>query len=326
MDKKIIGLFVGAVIFIWLVAFAVTIRAAVVPYAWIATTRNADNDANAVYFISPPSSSANGIMGWHGPSLNPIYWLLDGSTLEYNGEQIRVGTIQQSNVNGLVSALASKVSTSSLATVAFSGNYNDLTNKPTIPAAQIQSDWDQASTTALDFIKNKPSIPSGTVTSVGIISSDFSVSGSPVTSAGVITLNLNTTGTPGTYTNVTVNNKGIVTAGTTRIYNNGVSRTQNSNYTISTTRDSIISCSAPVSWTLNALLSGSASVFFEYSTTSGSTWAPITNVGKQLSILSTGGQDDMNFSGSVPANVLTRIRTTSSNMTIGSIFCQETYQ
>ena len=40
----------------------------------------------------------------------------------------------------------------------FSGSYNDLTNKPTIPAAQIQSDWNQSDTTALDYIKNKPAI------------------------------------------------------------------------------------------------------------------------------------------------------------------------
>jgi len=35
-------------------------------------------------------------------------------------------------------------------------NYNSLTNKPTIPATQIQSDWTQANTESLDFIKNKP--------------------------------------------------------------------------------------------------------------------------------------------------------------------------
>lgn len=42
----------------------------------------------------------------------------------------------------------------------FSGNYNDLTNKPTIPAEQIQSDWNQTNTASKDFIKNKPTIPS----------------------------------------------------------------------------------------------------------------------------------------------------------------------
>ena len=46
-----------------------------------------------------------------------------------------------------------------LATVATSGDYDDLINKPTIPAAQIQSDWDQADNTQVDFIKNKPYVP-----------------------------------------------------------------------------------------------------------------------------------------------------------------------
>lgn len=34
-----------------------------------------------------------------------------------------------------------------------------IKNKPTIPAAQIQSDWNQGSNTQPDYIKNKPSIP-----------------------------------------------------------------------------------------------------------------------------------------------------------------------
>lgn len=46
-----------------------------------------------------------------------------------------------------------------LKTVAFTGSYNDLSNKPTIPAAQVQSNWTQTTTTAVDYIKNKPTIP-----------------------------------------------------------------------------------------------------------------------------------------------------------------------
>ncbi len=42
----------------------------------------------------------------------------------------------------------------------FSGSYNDLTNKPIIPLAQIKSDWLQTDNTKLDFINNKPVIPS----------------------------------------------------------------------------------------------------------------------------------------------------------------------
>lgn len=56
--------------------------------------------------------------------------------------------------------LAGYVESSDLATVATSGSYNDLSNKPNIPAAQVQSDWNQTDNTALDFIKNKPTIPS----------------------------------------------------------------------------------------------------------------------------------------------------------------------
>ena len=70
--------------------------------------------------------------------------------------------------------VVSVTGTSNLATVATTGSYNDLLNQPalfsgayadlsgtpTIPSAQIQSDWNQASNVALDFIKNKPTIPS----------------------------------------------------------------------------------------------------------------------------------------------------------------------
>ena len=34
-----------------------------------------------------------------------------------------------------------------------------IQNKPAIPAAQVQSDWDQSDNTQVDYIKNKPSIP-----------------------------------------------------------------------------------------------------------------------------------------------------------------------
>ena len=44
-------------------------------------------------------------------------------------------------------------------TVAESGSYNDLSNKPSIPDAQIQSDWNQSDNTKKDYIKNKPTIP-----------------------------------------------------------------------------------------------------------------------------------------------------------------------
>ena len=55
--------------------------------------------------------------------------------------------------------LTDKANTADLATVATTGSYNDLTDQPTIPAGQIQSDWNQANNLLPDFIKNKPVIP-----------------------------------------------------------------------------------------------------------------------------------------------------------------------
>ena len=44
-------------------------------------------------------------------------------------------------------------------------DYSLLSNTPTIPDAQIQSDWEQTVTTAKDYIKNKPTIPAAQVNS-----------------------------------------------------------------------------------------------------------------------------------------------------------------
>lgn len=67
---------------------------------------------------------------------------------------------QPSDNAALANALNAKADVSSLATVATSGSYNDLTNKPTIPAAQVNSDWNASSGVAK--ILNKPTIPTKT--------------------------------------------------------------------------------------------------------------------------------------------------------------------
>lgn len=60
--------------------------------------------------------------------------------------------------NAIAAAIAAKADTASLAPVATSGSFNDLTDKPVIPAAQVQSDWNQTNTASLDYIKNKPTV------------------------------------------------------------------------------------------------------------------------------------------------------------------------
>lgn len=51
-----------------------------------------------------------------------------------------------------------------LATVAHTGDFNDLINRPPQVTGQVQSNWEQTNETAVDFIKNKPTIGDATLT------------------------------------------------------------------------------------------------------------------------------------------------------------------
>ena len=94
-----------------------------------------------------------------------------------------------------VNDLTNYTLTSSLATVATSGSYNDLSNKPTIPAAQVNSDWNASSGVAQ--ILNKPSL--ATVATTGAYSD---LSGTPtIPTVNNATLTVTQNGTSaGTFT------------------------------------------------------------------------------------------------------------------------------
>lgn len=51
-----------------------------------------------------------------------------------------------------------------LAAVAHTGDFNDLINRPPQVSGQVQSNWEQTNETAVDFIKNKPTIGDATLT------------------------------------------------------------------------------------------------------------------------------------------------------------------
>ena len=91
-----------------------------------------------------------------------------------------------------------------LATVATSGKYTDLTDTPTIPDAQIQSDWTQSDDTKVDYIKNKPTIPTVndatlTITQNGTSKGTFTANDADNTTIEVSdTTYSNFTGTDGT--------------------------------------------------------------------------------------------------------------------------------
>lgn len=89
-------------------------------------------------------------------------YIYDGTVwiLQSNSEQ----TVSFANIAGqptdnsnLATALNAKANSADLATVATSGSYNDLSNKPTIPAEQVPADWE--ATTGVARILNKPTIP-----------------------------------------------------------------------------------------------------------------------------------------------------------------------
>lgn len=118
-------------------------------------------------------------------------------------------------VNNGSDGLSAYVEYDELATVATSGSYNDLVNKPTIPAAQIQSDWTQSDTSAVDYIKHKPTIPApyvlppATTSDLGgiIVGTNLSVDSDGVLSA------VDTTYTAGN--NIQINNNVISATNTT---------------------------------------------------------------------------------------------------------------
>ena len=119
---------------------------------------------------TPSVSNATGTLGWqYIVSVAGTQNLGAGSVAYAVGDQI----IHNGSVYIRIPAQTAQVQTNwtetnsalpafilnkpTLATVATSGSYSDLLNKPTIPAAQINSDWN--ATSGLAVILNKPTIP-----------------------------------------------------------------------------------------------------------------------------------------------------------------------
>lgn len=121
---------------------------------------------------------------------HPVYYYKDGAIRQWtNAEAGGISSVAWGGITGTLSnqtdlntALGTKANSADLAAVATSGSYNDLTNKPTIPAAQVNSDWNATSGKAqilnkptlatvatsgsYNNLSNKPTIPTaGTITS-----------------------------------------------------------------------------------------------------------------------------------------------------------------
>ena len=109
-----------------------------------------DNDqeapGNSYYY----GTNASGVKGW--------YAIVDniGLTCETLPDCAVIISITDDIVY-LLDTIALKANTADLGATAFSNDYNDLDNLPTIPAAQVNSDWN--ATSGVAEILNKPTIP-----------------------------------------------------------------------------------------------------------------------------------------------------------------------
>lgn len=122
-------------------------------------TRDENGNVSLVNDEAEPSpnyyygTNEEGVRGWYLTTDNI------GLTCETIGSCQTIIDIEAA-IDALEEEILLKADITSISAVGFSNDYNDLDNKPTIPAAQIQSDWNQSNNAALDFIKNKPTIPS----------------------------------------------------------------------------------------------------------------------------------------------------------------------
>lgn len=126
-------------------------------------TVNSDAAYNGTYKLTFPNKAGTIALTSDLPTVNNATL-----TIQKNGTTVKTFTANASSnvtANITVPTKTSDITNDSnfvasgdLATVATSGSYNDLSNKPTIPAAQVQSNWTQTTTTAVDYIKNKPTL------------------------------------------------------------------------------------------------------------------------------------------------------------------------
>ena len=120
-------------------------------------------DENKTYILvaEPYSTAAN----WQEYSaVNSVNWYRGVVNLTTNDIPVQWTTNQYASSNEK-NTWNAKLAANDVATVALTGSYSDLKNKPAIPAWQIQSDWTQNNQSAVDYIKNKPTIDSSLSTS-----------------------------------------------------------------------------------------------------------------------------------------------------------------
>jgi hypothetical protein len=113
---------------------------------FVSLLNDEESPGNSYYY----GTDGSGVKGW--------YAIVDniGLTCETLPDcAVIIGIVD--DIIALQTDVALKANTADLGATAFSNSYNDLDNLPTIPAAQVNSDWN--ATSGVAEILNKPTIP-----------------------------------------------------------------------------------------------------------------------------------------------------------------------
>lgn len=252
------------------------------PFDLLINQRNIADSATALRTIPLPATGVYNILGTDSGTNFPSVFKLSQPFGVINGELV-VSLVWNDILNKPV-----------FSTVATSGNYNDLSNKPS-NAPQINSDWTAtsgaeeilnkpmlfsggyadltgkpalatiATSGAYSDLSGKPTLTNGTITS---ITAGTGLSGGAITTSG--TISMPNTGTAGSYSGVTTDAQGRVTTGTNKAQASS-SRALNTAFQISTTRDADVRYS--VQCTITASISGgqACDVILEIASDSGFT-------------------------------------------------------
>ena len=159
---------------------------------------------------------------------------------------------------------------------------------------------------------NVPLYPAGSVTS---ITAGTGLSGGTITTTGIISMP--NVGTAGTYSGVTTDAQGRVTAGTNRSFTN-TTRSLNTAFQITPTRDTYVSYSVDIACTSLLLGGQSGTVFLEYADNVGMTTNLVTvqqATGSSGGVLNLATITTATLSGIIPTAKFVRLRTVNNTST-----------
>lgn len=129
--------------------------------------------SNGAFTIPNLSGTGNGIVGVNASGMLTRANVSDSATNKSVAQRTATGQLKASDAvanDDLVTLSQVNTRFSNLSTVASSGDYDDLSNKPTIPDPQVNSDWNAA--TGIAEILNKPTLGTAASKDVGVTEGD----------------------------------------------------------------------------------------------------------------------------------------------------------